>query len=352
MGKKNKSKKNLPTVSICTPTFNRRPFIPITIKCIENQTYPKNLIEWIIVDDGTDPIGDLVKDIPNVKYFYFEEKMSLGTKRNLCHSKATGEMLINMDDDDYYPPTRISHGVNALLKHPSFLIAGSTQLYMHFKHLPEDRQIIKFGPYRDYHGTAATFVFKRELLEQTSYDETAALAEEKHFLKNYTIPLFQLDPKQVILCFSHNHNSFDKKQLLGNIGCPTVNYADNVTIDDFIKEQDIKKFFMEDIDYLLEAYIPGRPENKPDVVQQTKELSIKREQESQKIRPVLLFKDNEGKENKLNRFQILEKIQTHINNNELNYALGAANSLLDVIKTLQDMNKILQDKLNSTSATS
>ena len=352
MGKKNKTKKSLPKVSVCTPTFNRRPFIPFIIKCLENQTYPKELIEWIIVDDGTDPIGDIVKDIPNVKYFYFEEKMSLGKKRNLCHSKATGDILVNMDDDDYYPPTRISHGVNILQKHPSFLIAGSSQLYMHFKHLPEGKQMIKFGPYKDNHGTAATFVFRRELLEQTSYDEDAALAEEKHFLKDYTIPLYQLDPKQVILCFSHNHNSFDKKALLGNIGTGPVNYADDVTVDDIIKEEDIKKFFIEDIDYLLEGYIPGRPENKPDVIEQTIELTKKRNEQIENMRPVLIFKDGEGKESQMNRYQILEKVNTHQTNNEFNYALGVVNNLLDVIRVLQDMNKQLQDQVNSTIATS
>ena len=43
-----------PFVSICTPTFNRRPFIPYIIKCIENQDYPKEKMEWIImkVDGG------------------------------------------------------------------------------------------------------------------------------------------------------------------------------------------------------------------------------------------------------------------------------------------------------------
>ena len=41
----------LPFVSICTINFNRRPFIPYTIKCIEKQDYPKDKIEWIIIDD-------------------------------------------------------------------------------------------------------------------------------------------------------------------------------------------------------------------------------------------------------------------------------------------------------------
>jgi glycosyltransferase involved in cell wall biosynthesis len=110
----------LPFVSICTPTFNRRPFIPYLKKCFEHQTYPKDRMEWIIIDDGTDPIEDLVKDIEQVKYFYYEEKMLLGKKRNLMHSKCSGDIIIYMDDDDYYPEQRISHAVETLLENPSF----------------------------------------------------------------------------------------------------------------------------------------------------------------------------------------------------------------------------------------
>ena len=65
MAKKNrKSNKQLPMVSVCTPTYNRRPFIPSMLKCFEHQIYPKKRIEWIIIDDGTDQIDDLVND-PN-----------------------------------------------------------------------------------------------------------------------------------------------------------------------------------------------------------------------------------------------------------------------------------------------
>jgi glycosyltransferase involved in cell wall biosynthesis len=71
MGKDKKKLPKMPFISVCTPTFNRRPFIPMMIKCFENQTYPKNKIEWIIVDDGTDKIEDLVIDIPQVKYFKY-----------------------------------------------------------------------------------------------------------------------------------------------------------------------------------------------------------------------------------------------------------------------------------------
>ena len=58
MGKKNSkdtkvSPSGKPFVSICTPTYNRRKFIPHLIKCFKSQTYPPQLMEWIVVDDGT-----------------------------------------------------------------------------------------------------------------------------------------------------------------------------------------------------------------------------------------------------------------------------------------------------------
>ena len=75
---KSKSKTNgsMPFVSICTPTFNRRPFIPYMIKCFEHQDYPKDRMEWIIIDDGTDKIGELVAHIPQVKYFALPQSIT------------------------------------------------------------------------------------------------------------------------------------------------------------------------------------------------------------------------------------------------------------------------------------
>jgi glycosyltransferase involved in cell wall biosynthesis len=277
MGKNKKnqsqSKNNLPFVTLCTPTFNRRPFVPTMIKCFENQTYPKDKIEWIIVDDGTDKIEDMVSHIPQVKYFKFDEKLTLGKKRNISNEKATGEIIIYMDDDDYYPPERISHAVERLTSNPKALCAGSSAMFIYFKHI---NKMYQFGPYGPNHSTAATFAFKRELLKITKFDESSCVAEEKKFLKDYTIPFVQLDSKKSILVFSHNHNSFDKKQLLDQGPNQFVNVS-NVTPADMIKEPEILKFFMEDIDQLLDAYDPGKPEHKPDVSKQLQEMKEKRE---------------------------------------------------------------------------
>lgn len=254
---------NYPFVSVCTPTFNRRPFIPTLIKCFLQQTYPLDKIEWVIVDDGSDPISDLVINIPQVKYFYFGEKMTLGKKRNIMHEKSKGDFIVYMDDDDYYPPERVSHAVETLLKNPNVLCAGSSEMHIYFKHI---QKIIQFGPYNSNHSTAATFAFRRELLNHTKFNEENCVAEEKEFLKNYSIPLVQLETTKSILVFSHAHNSFDKKAMLNNPN-KYMKISDK-TVDDFIKEPQIRKFFLEDIDDELDKYHIGGPIHKLNVLEQ------------------------------------------------------------------------------------
>ena len=196
--RKTKDPKDLPLVSICTPTFNRRPFIPSLIQTFLQQDYPQEKLEWIIIDDGPDKVEDLFKDVPNAKYYYYEEKMSLGKKRNLMHSKCSGEIIIYMDDDDYYPPCRVSHAVEQLRKHPEALASGSSQMYIYFNDL---QKMYRFGPYGPNHATAATFAFRKTLLKQTKYNEESIIAEEKQFLKEYTVPFVQLDSDEILHLF-------------------------------------------------------------------------------------------------------------------------------------------------------
>jgi glycosyltransferase involved in cell wall biosynthesis len=301
MGKNKLPKK--PFVSICTPTFNRRPFIPIAIKCFEHQTYPKDKMEWIIVDDGSDKIEDLVSHIPQVKYFKYEEKLTLGKKRNISNEKAKGDIIVYMDDDDYYPPERVKHAVESL-KGSKALCAGSSAMFIYFKHIDK---MFKFGPYGPNHATAATFAFKRELLNQTRFDEESSVAEERKFLKDYTIPFVQLDSTKSILVFSHNHNSFDKKELLKQMPNPNVHETPLVP-KDLVKETDILKFFMEDIDSLLDNYDPGRPDYKPDVKKQLAEIKIDRENKIQEhMKKQVEYQDTMHKINMLMNPQATQK---------------------------------------------
>lgn len=275
----NPTHSTLPMVSICTPTFNRRPFIQNMFNCFINQDYPKHLIEWIIVDDGTDKIGDLVlaSGIPQIRYFEVQEKMTLGAKRNYMHQFVRGSIIVYMDDDDYYPPERVSHAVERLQSKPEAMCAGASEIYIYFKSM---NKMIQCGPYNDNHATAGTFAFRTEMLKTTKYEDHAALAEERAFLKGYTIPFVQLDPLKTILVFSHDHNTFDKRKMFEQNQDPKYFKESPKTVDSFIRktlEAPVKKFFMEDIDGLLEHYEPGRPHMKPDALKQIAEIEAKRE---------------------------------------------------------------------------
>lgn len=277
---RNNLSSNLPFVSVCTPTFNRRPFIEMMIACFDNQDYPKDRMEWIIVDDGTDSVEDLVASHPNIKYFRYTTKMTLGKKRNIMHDKSKGDIIVYMDDDDYYPPDRVSHAVNMLTTHPTALCAGSSEMYIYFN---DRKRMVQFGPYGKDHATAGTFAFKRQLLKQTRYNEDACLAEEREFLKGYTIPFVQLDPIKTILVFSHSHNTMDKRKLLDNIdivGHPDSQYAkySSKTLGDFIKDDKIVEFFTEEMEKRLAAYEPGDIKLKPDVLKQIGEIEERKNQ--------------------------------------------------------------------------
>ena len=350
MGKKskNRDKNELPFVSICTPTFNRRPFIPYTIKCFNHQDYPKDKIEWIIIDDGTDLIEDLVINIPQVRYFKYTEKMTLGKKRNLMHEKSRGDIIVYMDDDDYYPPERVSHSVNMLMSHPSALCAGSSEIYIWFKHI---QTMYQFGPYNKNHATAGTFAFKRELLKDHRYEDHAALAEEKAFLKNYSVPFVQLEPKKTILVFSHIQNTFDKKKLLAN-GDNDFQKPSNKKVEEFVKQPELLDFYMNKIDGLLENYKPGDPSNKPDVLKQIKEIEEERKKmaKNNKDGGQIILNQN-GKQIALSNEQIVQLLQqqqqhihklteTHIEKDKTIQSLKRENE--EFKELIKGMNNILE----------
>jgi glycosyltransferase involved in cell wall biosynthesis len=296
--KRLKDLKSIPFVSVCTPTFNRRPFIESMIKCFQHQDYPKDRMEWIIIDDGTDKIGDLVQDIPQVKYFAYDKKMCLGEKRNIMHDKSRGDFIVYMDDDDYYPPQRVSHAIDTLKANPSALCAGSSEMYIYFKHI---NKMYQFGPYGPNHATAATFAFRRELLKDHKYNNNASLAEEKAFLKDYSVPFVQLDPLKTILVFSHEHNTFDKRKLLENIQHQPLQHQfvkeSTKTVDMFIKEGGLRDFYMNKIIGLLKKYEPGLPCMKPDVLKQIASIDKERQEAAEKnaknvLSPIVIQQQN------------------------------------------------------------
>lgn len=128
----------------------------------------------------------------------------------------------------------------ALIANPNKLIAGSSALPMYFV----DRdQVWILGPYGQNHATAATFAFRRALLERTSYDETARCSEERHFLQGYTISMVKLESLQTILATAHPGNTYDKRQLIS--GPPRQNIRrTNFRLSEIIKDPELRAGYL------------------------------------------------------------------------------------------------------------
>ncbi|MGH7861475.1 MAG: glycosyltransferase family 2 protein, partial [Candidatus Dormibacteraceae bacterium] len=103
-----------PLVSCIMPTYNRRPFVARAIDYFLRQDYPAK--ELIVVDDGNDPVGDLMPADNRIRYVRLRDRATVGAKRNLACEQARGVVVAHWDDDDWHAPRRLGYQVEALLR--------------------------------------------------------------------------------------------------------------------------------------------------------------------------------------------------------------------------------------------
>jgi glycosyltransferase involved in cell wall biosynthesis len=107
-----------PKVSCLMVTANRERFFKRSLLSYCRQTYPHK--ELIIIDDGDQDLGPLLKDLPadEVKYLKIEKKPGnvLGYLRNISLEEASGDFITQWDDDDWYHPDRLRIQAETLLQ--------------------------------------------------------------------------------------------------------------------------------------------------------------------------------------------------------------------------------------------
>jgi glycosyltransferase involved in cell wall biosynthesis len=199
----------LPLVSVLLPTKNRRHFIPQFLRCFYAQNYPPGRIELVVSDDGEDCVEDLFEGIPTLTYLRQPHALTIGHKRNVLAQAARGDVLVHMDDDDYYPPSRIRHAVERL-QASGLDLAGTSEMALYY---PLTRELAVVGPYGRYHGLANTLAYTRHYLETHRFDDQCACGEEPAFTERFTAPMIQLQPQKTVLVIAHNRNTFDKTWL-------------------------------------------------------------------------------------------------------------------------------------------
>jgi glycosyltransferase involved in cell wall biosynthesis len=201
------------TISIVTATKNRPFFVKHLRHNIESLDYDKELIEWVIVDDGDQSAFSLVKDFPNLVYHYTTNHIPLGRKRNLANSLTSGEFIFNFDDDNYAFQNRIKKSIEFLEINPDCDLVGSSEMFVLDL---EIGQAYVAGPFSNNHATLGTWAFHRSLLEKTSFLDTDLSGEEVGFTKRWTLRIGQLDKFSTSVCVDHGKNTVSKKHLLAD----------------------------------------------------------------------------------------------------------------------------------------
>jgi hypothetical protein len=210
----------LPAVSILTITKDRRPFIPLAKYCVLAQAYPEDKLEWVIVDDGSDQIKDLVSDLPNVTYVLCDRPMNIGEKRNLAVERAKHDVLVMLDDDDVYPNHSVVSRVAMMLAEPVKDCLFCTTIPCYDIH--ETKSFMNVPPITlpmSERVSEATLCFTRAFWEERKFEEVQ-IAEGNAFIRGREQRCREMSPQDVIVSLTHKKTTSDRKAPAGEAnGC-------------------------------------------------------------------------------------------------------------------------------------
>lgn len=108
----------LPTVSVIIPVYNDSERLKLCLEALKNQTYPKNLYEIIVVDNGSRQDLNEIFEQNKTVIFVLEKEAGPYAARNKGISIAKGEILAFTDSDCIPAGNWIEKGVKNLQSIP------------------------------------------------------------------------------------------------------------------------------------------------------------------------------------------------------------------------------------------
>jgi len=211
-----------PPISIVTLMYNRRRFFDLACHNIMISDYPKDKIEWIIVEDSDDISEDSSDKIIStaqqskpleIVYIPLKKKTSISEKRNLGVLRAKNDIVLFMDDDDHYPITSFRRRVAWLTLHPSKpkatvcttiacydLKKGISAVNSPPLDLPLGQRI-----------SEATLTFYKSWFLERMFDKTVQIGEGDYLIKGRESDVMELPPQQILVAFSHGNNASSRR---------------------------------------------------------------------------------------------------------------------------------------------
>ena len=202
----------LPKVSIITPTYNRRKLFPLAIRNFYAFQYPAEKMEWIIIDDSSDPdlsISDIIpKNDSRIKYISVKnptgERMSVAYKRNIGAKEATHDYIVHMDDDDYYPAGSVMFRIKMLMQYGPRGIGcvgcsrvGIYDITANKSSIATDGNISL---------SEASMAYTKDFWKKQSFNEIENFGEYRSFIQGRFDKIMDVPYTYVIIAISHTTN--------------------------------------------------------------------------------------------------------------------------------------------------
>ena len=199
---------DLPNISICTPTGNRRWIFPLALRNFMTFMYPKDKIEWNILDDGMESMEDIIPRDKRINYKFIggdQNRISVAKKRNQLVEMSTNDIIVFMDDDDYYTPENLIARVKALLKYSKEGVkcVGCKEVAT-YDLIKEMAAICSNG---EEYLTESSLAFTREFWDNRQFNDTDRASEFRHFLEYRQSEIRSIPFQFVTVALTHGKNT-------------------------------------------------------------------------------------------------------------------------------------------------
>ena len=248
---------DLPYVSIVTPTFERRDIFSIALWNFQGFYYPKEKLEWIIVDDSINEmkmIEDMLPRDDRIKYYHFdvEKPMTIAKKRNLGAERASHDIIVHMDDDDFYPGESILARVKCLLKYKDDGVQcvgcskiGVYDIIHNASSLSTDGELSL---------SEASMAYFKGFWEKRHFNDIEEKGEYRTFIYDRYDQILDIPYSFVIIALSHRTNFTEKKREVTENQLQDAQYAGKSI--NFLEtwNQDIQAFMSDLRNYLIKKH--------------------------------------------------------------------------------------------------
>lgn len=197
-----------PGVSIITITYNRSIFNELMLRNWRSINYPADKLEWIIINDGTEPVPSVDNNDKRIRIINSSDKLPLGMKRNLGAKLASYNLICHFDSDDFYPDSSVIARVRGLLTTNAKCIGCQ---YVNCYDLLTNKT---FESYDISTKTISesTMLYTKDFWTQRNFLDEDTNAECLYFLKDRKYDDVVVIPSSfVITQFTHNTNTITRR---------------------------------------------------------------------------------------------------------------------------------------------